>query len=363
MHHNHFRTPAHEGAPAPGQLRAEMRRLLPREAFAPNRKKLLEMALHVALVVVCYRALSTQPGLLASIGLSAVIGHSMLCLGLAGHDLSHNAIVRNYTARVATEYMLWSFLLTSRTVWHVDHNRTHHRHTNTMQDSFRHYADTEECGKTRWFSLLFVPGKHFRFNPFVFLTYLVHMIMHTVIILKGNFTGSKVVTNLDNLGPRERLFGFVDVLGIVAMQVGVFYLAGGDWRAWLWATPVASLWASAGSSFYLYTQHSLFPLTESAHPLDSTSLRMPRWLDALHSNVSHHAAHHVFPGLNSSYYPQLTELLAKHYPAFVHIADPWDCWLAVQQGPLFKKAPASVSRPDTNPLHSRLSGEFMGQQS
>ncbi|MEI7951707.1 MAG: fatty acid desaturase, partial [Synechococcaceae cyanobacterium ELA182] len=70
----------------------------------------------------------------------------------------------------------------------------------------------------------------------------------------------------------------------------------------------------AGAMAYIYTNHFLSPLTEVNDPLLNTlSLKVPRWLDALHLNFSHHVEHHIFPGLNTDYYPMVRRLLIDRY--------------------------------------------------
>jgi fatty acid desaturase len=66
---------------------------------------------------------------------------------------------------------------------------------------------------------------------------------------------------------------------------------------------------------YVFTNHFLNPLCEHSDPLvGSTSVIVPRWMDWLHDNFSYHTEHHVFPGMNPRYYPEVSRLLQKHFP-------------------------------------------------
>ena len=88
------------------------------------------------------------------------------------------------------------------------------------------------------------------------------------------------------------------------------------------------LWIGyARAMAYIYTNHLLCPLTETNNPLANTlSLRVPRILDLLHLNFSHHVEHHIFPGLNSSYYPLVRTLLLKHYPDHYQLLAGSEAW-------------------------------------
>jgi fatty acid desaturase len=67
--------------------------------------------------------------------------------------------------------------------------------------------------------------------------------------------------------------------------------------------------------FYIYTNHMLCELTPVNDPLiNSISLRVPKIFDLLHLNFSFHTEHHIFPGLNSDYYPIVQQLLLGLYP-------------------------------------------------
>ena len=103
------------------------------------------------------------------------------------------------------------------------------------------------------------------------------------------------------------------------MQIGVFFAVGGHWLAYLCVGPLACLVSSAIIMAYILTNHFLKPLCESNDPLvASTSVQVPALLNWLHSNFSFHTEHHIFPRLNSNYYPLVSKLLQEHYPDRYH---------------------------------------------
>jgi fatty acid desaturase len=71
--------------------------------------------------------------------------------------------------------------------------------------------------------------------------------------------------------------------------------------------------------FYVYTNHMLCRMTKINDPLaNSISIKVPKLFDLLHLNFSYHAEHHIFPGLNSDYYPLVQNLIKTHYPERSH---------------------------------------------
>jgi fatty acid desaturase len=129
------------------------------------------------------------------------------------------------------------------------------------------------------------------------------------------------------VSPKERFVIGVELLAIVGLHAGLI--------VWLDGQPLKLLlgyfipiWIGyAGAIGYIYTNHLLGPLTEINDPLaNSLSLRLPKILDLLHLNFSYHTEHHIFPGLNSSYYPQVRHLLQQHYPERYQLLDGAEAW-------------------------------------
>ncbi|MHC5833436.1 MAG: fatty acid desaturase, partial [Nostoc sp.] len=59
----------------------------------------------------------------------------------------------------------------------------------------------------------------------------------------------------------------------------------------------------------------------------------PKIFDKLHLNFSYHTEHHIFPGINSDYYPLVQELLKIHYPERLNLLDAKDAWHLLMQTP------------------------------
>jgi fatty acid desaturase len=53
----------------------------------------------------------------------------------------------------------------------------------------------------------------------------------------------------------------------------------------------------------------------------------------LHLNFSYHTEHHIFPGINSDYYPLVQELIQVHYPGRMNLLDAGDAWNLLMETP------------------------------
>jgi fatty acid desaturase len=67
--------------------------------------------------------------------------------------------------------------------------------------------------------------------------------------------------------------------------------------------------------------------------INSLSLRVPKIFDRLHFNFSYHTEHHIFPSLNSDYYPLVQELIEIHYPGRMNLLDAGEAWQLLMQTP------------------------------
>ena len=146
------------------------------------------------------------------------------------------------------------------------------------------------------------------------------------------------------VSPKERLVIGLELLAIVGLHAGVI--------VWLDGQPLKLLlgyfipiWIGyAGAIGYIYTNHLLGPLTEINDPLaNSLSLRLPKILDLLHLNFSYHTEHHIFPGLNSSYYPHVRRLLQEHYPERYQLLHGAEAWRLLLSTPRHYRDPRTLT--------------------
>jgi fatty acid desaturase len=96
---------------------------------------------------------------------------------------------------------------------------------------------------------------------------------------------------------------------------------------------------------YVLTNHGLRPVDDGHDVLAaSTTVTVPKLVDVLHANFSYHAEHHLFPTMNSKYYPLVAELFQTRYPERYHRMPFLTAWSG-----LWRNAIASPRRgePDT----------------
>ena len=75
-------------------------------------------------------------------------------------------------------------------------------------------------------------------------------------------------------------------------------------------------------------------MTDVNDPLvNSVSLKMPKIFDLLHFNFSYHTEHHLFPSINSDYYPHVQALLQTHYPESYNLIPGAKAWRLLMKTP------------------------------
>lgn len=293
----------------------EIRAVLPAEAFRPDPWKLLPMAAATALLLGACGAVRWCGWSGWLVVASAAAAVALSCLAFAAHDLAHGSILRGGCTQELAELFFWSLLLVSPTMWRRLHNQTHHVHYSTPQDPDRPFLQGEECVSTCWYVWVFYPNAEFvPWNPFVFVHFVSYIVRNTVAALLPPHRRPAVVTNRPDYlaGDTRRIaleLGF-----IVALQTGLWWLAGCGGPALVMLVG-AQLGTSAVTMTYIFTNHFLNPISHEVDPIGgSTSVIVPAWLDRIHSNFSYHTEHHIFPTLNSDYYPLVSQHLSAKFP-------------------------------------------------
>jgi fatty acid desaturase len=287
---------------------------LPPEAFRAEPRHLARIALHLVLLLAGYWGGRELP-LWAAPLCALLIGHSITCLALLAHDVSHHAVVRSRLATRVLELLLFGPNMIPPTLWRRIHNQTHHVETNTDHDTDRPFRACEETLATRSYTRGFFPNRKTPFrHPFVLFHFVTYIVRHTFTALLPDEAKPSIVTAKPRYTGFQRLAIFVEIVWLGALQFGIWHLVGGEWARYVWASPVALLVASSVMMAYVFTNHFLNPLCEHADPLiGSTSVIVPRWVDWLHDNFSYHTEHHVFPGMNPRHFPAVSRLLAEHF--------------------------------------------------
>jgi fatty acid desaturase len=203
------------------------------------------------------------------------------------------------------------------TLWQAVHNREHHQHTNGLRDPDRAYLEAQPRNWGKRLFQLIAPS--LEVSPLglalgMSSAWALHHFRTTCSVLLFNTVATRFAPAPIRVSGRERRRIALELLVVIGLHAAVVI--------WLDAQPLKlllgyflPLWcAYAMAMAYIYTNHMLSPLREDNDPLlTSVSLKLPAFLDCLHGNFSHHSEHHVFPGLNGRYLPQVRQLLLQHH--------------------------------------------------
>ncbi len=286
------------------------------------------MALHLVLVFSGYLLFRQTTSIWAWILSSLLIGHSLACLAFIAHDVSHNAVVRGKTSRWLLEILLWGLNLIPPTVWHRVHNQTHHLETNTVSDPDRAFLESEQTSVTRTYTRIFYPNRQASLqHPFVLVHFVAYIARNVIAALLPGGAKPSVVPYKPAFSLRQRIATVVEIGILGLLQYGIWLLVGADLWRFLCASLIPIFISSSVVMLYVFTNHFLNPLCEHSDPLvGSTSVIVPSWMDWLHDNFSYHTEHHVFPSVNPRYYPEVSRLLAEHFPQRynrIHLREAW----------------------------------------
>ena len=352
---------ASDSQPGSGVAR-HLRPLLPPEAFRTSPHRLAQVGINAAILLLGWTMaaelhLWPRPWLLAWLPLALVMGNSVFVLGLAAHDLMHGSFPRRRSLRRLVAQAAFSVSWMTPTLWQAVHNREHHGHTNALVDPDRSYLQSQSGS---WGKRLFQAiAPSVESNPLLLVlgmtsAWPLHHFRTSCEVLLGNpgpvgggAVAGRFAPAAFPVSPAERRAIAAELLLLLGLHSLLI--------AWIGARPLPlvlgyflPLWLGyAMAMAYIYTNHMLSPLTEDNDPLTSSlSLKVPLWLDLLHGNFSHHSEHHVFPGLNSSYYPQVRELLLRHYPERFRLLGGVEAWRLLLSTPRFYRDARTLTSLD-----------------
>jgi len=333
-------------APATAQCIRKIRESLPVEAFQPATRRLWHLPAHAALIAASYAMIRRVPasGPLAAI----VIGHSLACLAFVGHEISHNAVVRHRGVKYVLEFLLFGINMAPATMWNRLHNDAHHSHANTLEDPDRPFVSDEHGWATRWYAALFYPAREsWAANGLVFAHFVSYLLRNIASVFYVGRAKPAVCTRKAEYRPAEKRRIVVELAAMLLMQYGVWRVCGASWINYFWVSPAALCVASAVIMAYVFTNHFLNPISHEHDPLSgTTSVRVPKLFDRLHCNFSFHTEHHLFPAMNSNYYPLVSEALKEDAPEAYCQLDFADAWRQLWQQPRFRAVSGNpVARP------------------
>ncbi|MBW4462189.1 MAG: fatty acid desaturase [Nodosilinea sp. WJT8-NPBG4] len=301
----------------------KLRPLLPPEAFEPDPGKLLVLAVN-ALILLLGWAIAKRLNL-HSVGqlglylpLVLVMANSVTALTFGSHELLHGSIIRR--PRLAHLFSLLGFTpgWMPPTLWQIVHNRIHHNNTNTAADPDRNYLFDQPntwCKRVQNFAVLSSEITPLGLIFGLLMSWGFYTFRNLTSVLLFNSPEVKYVPAAFAVKPKERRKIAAEFLVILLIHLGIISYLEFDVTKLIWAYFLPVGLGYAGLISYIGTNHLASPMTAVNDPLlNSLSVQVPKIFDVLHLNFSYHAEHHIFPGLNSEYYPRVRELLQRHYP-------------------------------------------------
>ena len=321
-----------------------LRPLLPNEAFQANRSTLPILFINLAILILGWGMARQIPignlrATLLFLPFALIMGNSVAVLLFGSHDLMHGKTIRHPLLRHAISLISWTLFWMPPSLWKAIHNREHHNKTNSEQDPDRNYRFQQPHNWGMWFQHLFVPSVEV--NPFwlavgMTSTWGLHNFKNLTSIVLFNNGATRYPVFSFQVSAKERRFIAMELAGIAAIHASIIgfiglrpepLLLGYFLPIWIGYSIVMA---------YIYTNHMACRMTDVNDPLiNSISLKVPKILDTLHCNFSHHTEHHIFPGMNSDYYPEVQKLLLELYPERFNLLDARQAWKLLMQTPRY----------------------------
>ncbi len=313
----------------------KLRPLLPPAAFDASSSLVWLMSIDLLILCLGWGIADSLPQwnwywLWLYLPLALVMGNGIVFLLFSTHELMHSRIVKNPVLKQILSLVGLTLLWTPPTFWKAVHNREHHPKTNSLQDPDRNYLLSQPNTWGKWIQNLFVPSAEV--HPILLAVGMahawgVHTFRNITSVLFFHNSTSAYCPAAFNISPRERQKIIMELLAMLAIHVSIlYYLEFNPLKILLgYFLPI---WIGySGVMFYIYTNHLLCQMTDINDPLlNSVSLRVPQIFDLLHLNFSYHTEHHIFPGMNSDYYPLVQKLLESEFPDRFTVLGAGEAW-------------------------------------
>lgn len=325
-----------------GRLKAE----LPSDAFNPAPSKLLPLCFHTAVIVTCFYFAGRIGGVGTLIVCGLIAGHSLAVVGFLSHELTHGIIVRRKSLLFWLERIFWSLALVSPTMWRRAHNQTHHAYLNTPRDCDRKFLVTQETFLRRWYVRLTYPNAEvFPWNPLVWVYMNLYFLRNTLAAFVSSPKFLAIVPAMPAYRPGDTMRVALDLVAIATVQSLLWIIGGFSLGRFLLMLLISQFATSVVVMSYIFTNHFLKPVALDVDAMrGSTSVIVPSWVDRLHIHYSYHTEHHLFPTLNSDYYPQLSKLLLERYPDRYHRIPIGEAWRQLWRQPRFIRDPRNETK-------------------
>jgi fatty acid desaturase len=308
---------------------------LPPQAFKSNINRVWILLINLVICILGWGIADRLPQwsplyLWLYLPCTLIMANSVVVLLFSSHELLHSSLIKNLWLRRILSLLGLALLWTPPTFWKVVHNREHHSKTNSLHDPDRNYLATQPKNWGKRIQHLFVPSNSV--NPLWLVigtcnAWGVHTFRNLSSVLLFNDALPDYTPSSFKVSPKERQAIAIELVIITGIHLSILSYLG--WHPIkLLLSYFLPIWLGyAGVMFYIYTNHMLCRMTTVNDPLiNSASLRVPTIFNLLHFNFAYHTEHHVFPGINSDYYPVVQDLLRINYPDRYNLLDAGKAW-------------------------------------
>ncbi|MER3435406.1 MAG: fatty acid desaturase [Leptolyngbya sp. ERB_1_1] len=301
-----------------------LRGFLPQAAFQPNIDRVIVLVINLVILILGWGIAADLDRWIwytrwLYLPFTLIMANSVIVLLFTVHDIMHCSLIKHRHLLHLITLLALTPLWMPPTLWRIVHNQVHHNHTNSLKDPDRRYLDQQPMTWGKWIQNLIAPSR--QVNRVLMLVGMmfawgIYTFRNLTSVLLFNRDAVDYVPASFTVKARDRFNIAVEFLVMLTLHFYVIQFLEFDPIKLLLSYFLPIGLGYAGIIFYVYTNHMLCPMTELNDPLaNSISIKVPAFLDALHFNFSYHAEHHIFPGLNSDYYPWVQELIQTHYPA------------------------------------------------
>jgi fatty acid desaturase len=320
----------------------KLKPLLPPEAFKPDASKLIIFFLNLGILILGWSIIvNTNIGsvyfFLLYLPLVLIMGNSIVALTFFAHEIVHNSVIKKSKLSYFISILALSVSLMPPTQWKNLHNLIHHNRTNSLADPDRNYLYEQPETWGKWLQNLFVPS--IEVNPFWFVigmpgSWLMYNFRNLTSVLLFNKKSVDYVPAAFSISKKDRLTIVFECFGFLGIHLTILAYLGFEPLKIILGYLIPLTIGHAGIMFYIYTHHLLCRMTSVNDPLINTvSIRVPKIFDRLHLNFSYHTEHHIFPSLNSDYYPLVQELIQIHYPGRMNLVSAGEAWQLLMKTP------------------------------
>jgi len=319
-----------------------LRPLLPTEAFEPDPSKLVILLLNLIILglgwaIATYLDQWHTDLLWLYLPLTLIMGNSIIALLFSSHALMHGSVIKNPRLIHWIGFLGLAMWWMPPTLWKAVHNREHHGKTNSLADPDRNYLFKQSNTWGKWIQHQFVPSSEVNMICLgigMGTAWGIHGFRNLTSVVLFNRKDVNYVPAAFTVSVRERW--------AIAQEFLLIFMLHFSIMAYLNFNPVKLVLSYflpigigyAGAMFYIFTNHMLCQMTTINDPLiNSVSLKVPKLLDILHLNFSYHTEHHIFPGINSDYYPVVQNLLQIYHPQRLNLIDAGEAWHLLMQTP------------------------------